>query len=260
MPELPDLEVFAANLNKTVSGKVVADLKLSKKLSINVSSLSLRKAIRNEKLKNVFREGKELRFEFSNGKVLGLHLMLHGKMIWENLKKDEVKNPLAQFYFSNGYILSITDFMRAAKLTLNPQKNEIPDALSATVNTSWWKKTLASSRSQIKSVLMNQQIIRGIGNAYADEILWTAGISPFSNSASIPSEKIKELASAVKKVMRSAISSIKKTAPGIIGGEVRDFLSIHNARKKTDPKGQKIYQSTLGGRKTYYVKNQILYK
>jgi len=260
MPELPDLEVFAANLTRKLSGKSLSDLKISERTSLNVSVGTLQKALLKQKLTRVYREGKELRFVFSNDAILGIHLMLHGKMTWENRDDQPVKNPLVRFSFSNGLVLTVTDIMNAVTVTLNPEKSEAPDALSVTITPSWWKKNLAASGAQIKSLLLNQKFIRGIGNAYADEILWTAGISPFSSAREIPPDKVRKLSSAVKQVLRAAVRMIKKSAPGIIGGELRDFMSVHNAHRETDPKGHYIRNSALGGRKTYYTDQQVLYK
>jgi formamidopyrimidine-DNA glycosylase len=135
----------------------------------------------------------------------------------------------------------------------------VPDALDKSVTLSFWKEAL-QTKAIIKNVLLDQQVIRGIGNAYADEILWAAEISPFSISNKIPLPATRKLNSAVKKVLKNAMKQVKKTAPGIIGGEVRGFLSIHNAKKTESPTGKKIMHSVAGGRKTYYTGEQELFR
>ena len=107
---------------------------------------------------------------------------------------------------------------------------------------------------------MDQKLIRGIGNAYADEILWSAGISPLSISNKIPDAKIKSLAKSIKSVLQKAEKQIKKEDPDIINGEIRDFLIIHNADKKTSPKGGQIHSEMVNSRITYYADEQELYK
>ena len=116
-----------------------------------------------------------------------------------------------------------------------------------------------SGRAIVKNVLLDQKVIRGIGNAYADEILWDAGISPFSISNKIPTASIKALVKSIKHVLEHAEKQIKKTNPDIISGEVRDFLLIHNAKKDKSPSGAAILQKTAGGRKTYYTDEQELF-
>lgn len=105
---------------------------------------------------------------------------------------------------------------------------------------------------------MDQQVVRGIGNAYADEILWNARISPFSKAEKIPASKIRSLASSVRKVLTRAEKQISKEEPGIIGGEIRDFLDIHNAKEKRSPTGALI-RKKAGTRKTYYTDEQELF-
>src|SRR5205085_1546075 len=116
-------------------------------------------------------------------------------------------------------------------IALDPEESDVPDALSPKANTAFWTNVL-QTRATIKNVLLDQKIVRGIGNAYADEILWTARISPFSIANKLPVSAIRALSSATKKVLKHAIKQIAKKEPGIIGGEVRDFLVVHNAHNK----------------------------
>lgn len=108
--------------------------------------------------------------------------------------------------------------------------------------------------------MLDQKNIKGIGNAYADEILWDSLIDPSSVSNRIPDNKIKALAKSVKTVLLNAIKQILKTHPDIISGEVRDFLNIHNSKKKQSPGDAPIKQKMIGGRKTYYTDEQELFQ
>src|SRR5690349_17374958 len=107
--------------------------------------------------------------------------------------KNDHKHTIIEMVFDNGKGLCLTDYQRQATPRLNPEVSSAPDALSKTVNTNFLKKHL-NTTTAIKKVLMDQHVIRGIGNAYADEILWHARISPLSKSNKIPDAKIKELA------------------------------------------------------------------
>jgi len=255
MPELPDLSVFAKNLNKALSGKTLKKVNVYKRAKINVSKSRLKSQLEGKKLVRIYREGKQLYFAFGKNSIVAIHLMLHGKLVWIN-QPNETKYTLVEFMFDKRGI-AITDFQRKASLTLNPEISTVPDALSPTVSSAFWKKALQSNAS-VKNLLLDQHVIRGIGNAYADEILWKAGISPFSKAQKIPASKIKPLASSVKKVLASAEKQIAKEEPGIIGGEVRDFLAIHNSKKKRSPTGALI-RKKAGTRKTYYTDEQKLF-
>jgi formamidopyrimidine-DNA glycosylase len=254
MPELPDLQVFSKNLDTNLRGKTVKKVTVVKADKIK-SPEALEKNLKGRKIKNVYREGKEIHFLFDDDTILGVHLMLHGNLYYFN-KKNSHKYPIMEMLFDDDTGLALTDFQGQAVPTLNPQVKESPDALSRKVTAAFLKKQMENTRASVKNLLMDQQVIRGIGNAYVDEILWDAKISPFSVSNKIPSSKIDTLAGSIKKVLREAEHEIERTHPDIINGEFREFLKIHNSKKKESPGGAPILQKTAGSRKTYYTPEQ----
>jgi formamidopyrimidine-DNA glycosylase len=258
MPELPDLQVFSRNLTRILKGKKLKKLEIPYTKRLKNSQEEFRNTFEGKKLTRVFREGKELRFEFEKGSVLGLHLMLKGNLyLFEN--KHDKKYPIVELYFADSSGLVVTDFQGQAHPILNPEIKETPDALSEEVNYEFLKTLLGKSKSPVKTVLMDQKKIRGIGNAYADEILWDAGISPFSVSNKIPGASVRKLAKSVKKVLAWAEKEILKAEPNLITGEVRSFLKIHNSKKTKSPTGGKIIADKTK-RVTYYTKEQKVFK
>jgi formamidopyrimidine-DNA glycosylase len=257
MPELPDLQVFSTNLSKLFKGKKLIHIKVAKGARLKDSTPALKKSLQGARLTKVYRSGKELRFEFSNHHMLGLHLMLHGELKLFESKCDH-KNTIVELLFSNERGLAVTDWQRMANVKLNPVDKKGVDALSTEL-TYQYLSSAFQTRTIIKTLLMNQDVIRGIGNAYADEILWKAGISPFSKSNKIPPAKTRQLAKAIKTVLKDAEKKIRQEDPGRISGEQRDFLVIHNAKKQESPTGGKILSKMAGGRKTYYTNEQELF-
>ena len=258
MPELPDLEVFSRSLQKKLAGKKLVTLTIQNKSKLKDTEASFKKSLAGSTLKKVYREGKELRFAFGNGKVLGMHLMLKGKLKWLE-KKNEEKNTILELLFNHGIGVALTDYQGIAAISLNPKEQEAPDALSKELNYDYLKNILSKKRTTIKNVLLDQKIIRGIGNAYADEILWKARISPFSVGNKIPDDKIKLLVKAIPSVLKDAIEQIAKIDPDIISGEIRDFLKIHNSKNKKSAGGAIIHNKMLNSRITYYTDEQKLY-
>src|SRR4051812_47830789 len=92
MPELPDLEVFSRNLKKKLAGKKLIKINALDGFKPGVTKKELQKALQGSKVVNVYREGKELRFAFQNKNVLGIHLMLRGKLQW--ITEKPVKHAL----------------------------------------------------------------------------------------------------------------------------------------------------------------------
>jgi formamidopyrimidine-DNA glycosylase len=259
MPELPDLQAFCRNLSKKLVGKSVEKIHAVQTKRLKSPESAFQQAFQGATLTSVYRDGKEVHLKFDNGNVLGLHMMLKGQLQYFK-NSNEHKFTIIELLFEDGLGLAMTDFQKQATPTLNPVAREAPDALSEKAGYKYLKAQLASSRAAIKKLLMDQDVIRGIGNAYADEILWHARISPFSLSNKIPDDEIRKLARSIKTVFGKAEKQILKADPEIIGGEVRDFLAIHNPKKSHSPTGAKILIDESGGRKTYYTKEQQVFK
>lgn len=254
MPELPDLQVFSRNLTKLFKEKKLVNITLSGKS--NVPGKQLQETLEGLKLIEVTRAGKLLHFDFEKGHTLAMHLMLHGQLYAFDDHKEQ-RFTVAELLFEGGKRLALTDFQKAANLALDPEPSNVPDALE--IDAAYLSKILGAKRTAIKSILMDQQIIRGIGNAYADEILYDARLSPFSIANKIPAEKIKQLAKSIETVLREAEVKTLKDHPDIISGEFREFMQVHLPKKKTTPAGEAIHQKPVGSRKTYFTDSQELF-
>jgi len=114
-----------------------------------------KKSLEKQELKKIYREGKELRFEFANANILGLHLMLNGNMyLFE--KKNDHKNTIIELLFNNDAGLAVTDYQGMATLSLNPKEKVAPDALSDEMNYTFLKEQLSKKRTTIKNLLLDQ--------------------------------------------------------------------------------------------------------
>jgi formamidopyrimidine-DNA glycosylase len=259
MPELPDLQVFSRNLTKELTGKKVRKVTIPVTKRLNVTASKLKKALEGNTLKEVVRVGKHLQFLFKDGTILGLHLMLHGKLFYFD-KKNENKHTICEILFADNRGLAITDFQKMATLTLNPEEKDTPDALAKEMNAQYLEQQFKNKKTTVKNIITDQDLVAGIGNAYADEILWDARLSPFSVAGKVPPLKIRQLAKSIKSVLKKAEKQIQKEHPGIIGGEERDFMNIHNAHKTHSPTGVEIKKQALKGRKTYYTEEQEMFE
>jgi len=256
MAELPDLTVFAQILTRRFKGKTLKeiDVKVAKKLKVSVDEL--RKALEGSKLNKVSREGKTLQFHFGEH-VLGLHLMLRGEL--ETIEKDASlpKFTVFAFYFTGDEGFVVRDILKQATPTLDPEKAKAPDALDITETE--FVALLSGRTKMIKEVLMDQKALRGIGNSYADEILWDARISPFSVASAIPPSKVKKLYGSLRSVLKDAIDFIAKENGDELKGELRDAMKVHGARIVKSPSGTEVLSEKIGGRTAYYTREQKLY-
>ncbi len=259
MPELPDLQVFAANLTKKLKGKKLHGITISEKKKVDTPEKKFNEVLDGKSLKRVYRQGKQLYFDFGKDAEVAVHLMLHGKLVLTQDEKEAPRRVIAAFVFGDS-TLFVTDFQKMATISLNPPPQPGMDALAEDVTSVWVKQTLASSKASIKALLMDQKIIAGIGNAYADEILYEAGIAPHSKANKIPAGAAAKLAKAIKHVLVTAEKKITKDHAGIISGEYRDFMAVHHTGKEISPDGEKILIKKIGGRSTYFTQSQALFE
>ena len=256
MAELPDLTVFAQILNHRFKGKILQKLEVTEPRKLNVDVKVLKDALENQKLTNVTREGKTLQFHFSNDHVLGLHLMLRGELV--ALEDDEkARFQILAFHFANGEGFAVIDLQKQATPTLNPKPAMAPDALL--LDKTAFIDLVAKKRTVIKTLLMDQKTVRGIGNSYADEILYHAGVSPFSTARAIPAEQAQKIFNSIKIVLQKAIKDIGEANGSELKGELKDFMTVHNPSLKETKKGEPIKTDKIGGRTTYYTDQQQLY-
>lgn len=222
MPELPDLAVFSENLQARLQGKTVHSVECHKGIRLNMSSEELRNALCNTSIASVRRAGKEMEFVFSNQATLFVHLMAEGKF-HITLVPAAVRFQMLTLSLGEESLV-VSDPEGQVSLKLNPSPSSVPDALE--VDGTYLRRKISERRRKgVKAFLIDQSILRGIGNAYVDEILWHARIAPKSVVGKIPDHVIEDLLISIKSVLTEAIDEIKKRKPETISEEVRDFCA-----------------------------------
>ncbi len=257
MPELPDLQVIAENLKKIYSNSCLEDIYLADSAKVNADITAYNVALVGKKVETIFRFGKEIGIVFEGGHSLYLHLMREGKFFKSDV---DVKSVVLKLRFSDGKMLVMNDFMKQARVFLDPELTDVPDPLDGQFTIEYLKKRLLEkNRTAIKAFLIDQDNILGIGNAYADEILWETKLAPASKCGNIPENVTIHLYENIRLVLENSVQKIKEIDPSIISGEIRSFLNVHNKDKKLSPTGYEILTNKIGGKITYFTEEQILY-
>lgn len=257
MPELPDLTVFAENLHRRLGGQKVQGIECHSGQRLKIDAEELHRAVIGQVLEKVERWGKEIDFKFPEDVTLRVHLMLAGRFLFTE-SPERVRDRVLTIRFEAGPALAVADPKGLARIALNPRPGGAPDALE--VSAAYLRqKAAAKPRTPAKAFLIDQAVLRGIGNAYADEILWAARISPKAAVGRIPGETMEELAGAIRQVLTEATEKIRAAHPGIIGGEIRDFLLIHNPQRTQSPTGHPIRKEQVASKTTYFTEEQISY-
>lgn len=256
MRELPEFQVLANYLNSCFKGKILVDLKVKNTKKLKDIQVQLDQHLKGNILKSIYRYGKELHFQFVNNVVLGMNLMLHGNIqIFEKTNENEFT--VIELFFNKGKGLALTDWQGNATIKLDPKENEGIDALSKEL----YDHLLSAmqNKAKIKAMITNEKVIRGIGNVYADEILWEAKISPFSVASAIPEFKIKALANAVSKVLLNAEKQLTSKKMLLLPSEPHNFLKIYGKEGENSPNGSIIKVNKVARHSTYYTDEQELY-
>jgi formamidopyrimidine-DNA glycosylase len=259
MPELPDLTVFAESLSELVLNKEIRDAVYHKKKRLNVDPEEFADLLRKRKIVKLSREGKALLFELDNGESFLVHLMLSGGFR-VCPKNEEVPSAILTVTFVNEQSMVLFDPRGLATVTAHPKlERTAVDALELTRD---HLAGLFKERKEltVKELLIDQKVITGIGNAYSDEILYYARISPKSIVGKIPEKALSQLVSAIPHVLKTATDYLRKNHPGIMSGEVRDHLAVHRPKAKLSPSGSAIMSEQIAKKKTYYTDEQVLYR
>jgi formamidopyrimidine-DNA glycosylase len=261
MPELPELTVFADNLGKRIIGKKIVSANYHREKRLNVPLKEFAGALQSAKIKKVERVAKEICFHLDNGSFFSVHLMLKGGfLLTSGQEVEELPNLILSVVFEDGSAMAVTDPKGLVTVGLNRRPAaEIPDGLAVTEEylASMFKK---QPKVLVKPFLIDQAKIGGIGNAYSDEILWLARISPKSQVGKLPPEAVKALVQAIPAVLNEAIDEIRKRRPDALSGEIRDFLKVHGPAHKVSPTGARIIKEQIQTKKTYYTDEQVLYQ
>jgi formamidopyrimidine-DNA glycosylase len=259
MPELPDLEVHTKNLTKLCKGCKVAKVIVQRPKRVHPSEEALNKALDGATLTRFERSGKQMRVLFSNGKVLGVHMMLNGE-IHVCSKDEEAKFVSCLISFTDGKSVAFTDRQTWITVNLDPGESSVPDALGSDFDLDYFiGKLKAKAKTPIKILLIDQDVVQGIGNAYADEILWQARVDPASLCKDLPPPVVKTVYGEIGKTLKRAINDIEKNHPDLSFGEPREHLAVHNNGKDRSPTGRPILTKEVKGKKTYYTEEQVKY-
>ncbi|NIR46889.1 Fpg/Nei family DNA glycosylase, partial [candidate division KSB1 bacterium] len=212
MPELPDVEVFKKYLDATSLYQTIAEVETkSRDMLGNVTPQALRQSLTDHEIEGSKRHGKFLFLRIDDEVWLVLHFGMTGFLKYFKNGNDSSEHVRLLLKFSNGYRLAY-DCKRklgAIELTKDPQKfvedkGLGPDALQSEFDVETFGRILEGRRGRIKSTLMNQQLMAGIGNVYSDEILFHVGIHPEAKARAIKEPMQERLFHGMKEVLQTA--------------------------------------------------------
>ena len=211
MPELPEVETVRRGLENLVGQKIVRVFLSDKKLRID-SSLDLQDLV-NAKILEILRRARYLIINFSNKKSLILHLGMSGKIsvsaAFEQLKHDHFVCEFADkkwLIFNDARRFGFVDLVETKNLAKHKMLAKLAcEPLSSEFDLPYFSQKLRHKKMNIKTTLMDNEIVVGVGNIYANESLFDAAISPLRDSCNLQKNEVKKLLASIKKIIKSAI-------------------------------------------------------
>lgn len=256
MPELPELEVIKNSLCRQITGKTVRAFTIIKPY---VLKNYFKDDIHDDIVTDVQRRGKYILI-FLKEYVMLIHLMLRGALGFVLPSQRLKKSVAAVVHFKDGTVLELAERGHKKRVSLyivprrklDTQLHIGVEPLEPSFTQKKLSQLLNKESKRLKSFLRDQRAIAGIGNAYADEILWSARLSPFKMTANMDSRETKRLYTAIKDVLVWAIGEVKKRGVS----DKREFLRVHGKKNKPCPRCQSMILSVhSSGSETYYCPN-----
>src|SRR6202171_2952020 len=216
MPELPEVEHVVRALAGAITGRriVAADLRL-KRLAPGTSRTVFNRKLKGARFEAVSRRGKYILLQLDSAVVLLVHLRMTGKFVC--LTADQELPPYAHaiFYLDDARRLVFCDMRQFGRMKIVAtsrlaKTREIsqlaPEPLLDEFTPAYLRQTLLRSRRSLKTLLLDQTRVLGLGNIYAAEALFRARINPFKVASKLSSRRVERLHQAIRDVLRAAVS------------------------------------------------------
>jgi formamidopyrimidine-DNA glycosylase len=254
MPELPDVEIFKRYLDATSLHQSIGNVDVRNAYILkNTSARELARGLKGRRFESSRRHGKHLFIRADDELWLRMHFGMTGSL--QYFKNDEQASRHARvvFVFANNRRLAFDDQRQFGQIGLLKDVDEFlkeralgPDALE--IDLKEFKNILGKHRGAVKSILMNQRLIAGIGNIYADEILFRARMHPATDISRLDGKALTKLFRATHYILQRAIA-----AKADMNKMPKSWLLPYRGKGGKCPRcGRELKSSRIGGRTAWF--------
>jgi formamidopyrimidine-DNA glycosylase len=259
VPELPEVETVVREL-QDLCGESIQSIDVLWPRTVDGELNDIKKSILNSSIQRVHRRGKYILWDFSDGSCMSVHLRMTGKLVFEPTEKD-LKHLRVQLEFKSGLTLSYIDIRKFGRWhwwpkgePLLPKLGVEPLAVDSVFNAINGLKT----QREIKKVLLDQNILAGVGNIYADEALFASKIHPSKPACKLSTKECQALATEIPRILHASIANMGTTLSDYrttknIGGENQHTLKVYGqtGRECSECK-EVIVRIIVGARSTHF--------
>ena len=226
MPELPEVETVKRVLLPIVKGRTITKIDINRKTIVNNLSEEFVSYYTNERFLDITRIGKFLIFHLSNDKVLISHLRMEGKYIELLENEEDTKYARVVFHLDNNHKLCYDDSRSFGRMIINDEKHYKEEKELAKVgpepfdvnDVSYLLEKTKRMSLPIKTALLSQELVTGLGNIYVDEVLFASKVHPLTPAKLIKKDEWEKIIQESKRILNAAIvaggSTIKSYHPG----------------------------------------------
>lgn len=276
MPEMPEVETVRRTLLPLIKGKKIKKVTLWYPKIIASDPTEFVQKLAGKRVVSIDRYAKYLLIRLSDDLTVVSHLRMEGKyrLVKENTPKD--KHDHVQFIFTDGSALRYNDVRKFGRMQLvatgtEKQKTGIkklgPEPNSPEFTVANLTAGLSKKKKSIKSTLLDQSVVAGLGNIYVDEVLWQTKIHPLSMANKIPKTKIKKLHDNINSLINLAIEKHGTTVHTYLdangkNGDFQKMLQVYGHKSEPCLRcGHLLEKIKVTGRGTTYCPNcQVIYK
>jgi formamidopyrimidine-DNA glycosylase len=264
MPELPEVETTRRGIEPHVRGKTILEVRVHEPRLRWPVAPSVAGESHGQTIQSIGRRGKYLLLNLDRGSLM-IHLGMSGSFRYDSAEEPTKPHDHVEWRLDDGSTLRLNDPRRfgSVHFALAPLEHKLlrslgPEPLDNDFATSYLHGLSRARRIAIKQHIMNARTVVGVGNIYANEALFRAGIHPFRAAGRIAENRIADLVNAIRSVLSEAIEHGGTTLRDFVGGDGRpgyfkQSLSVYDrAAKPCKRCGEPIRQRTLGQRATYY--------
>lgn len=233
MPELPEVQTIVDELKAgALEGARLVSVRVYWPRSVAVPSAArFERALRGRTIAAIRRRAKFIVWDLEDGGALLIHLRMTGRLHLAAAGGPRSPYERAAFRFACGRELRLDDTRKFARLYLVGDAQEVlgslgPEPLTPAFTRRAFASRLAARAREIKPLLLDQTFVAGLGNIYADEALWEAGIHPRAKACAIPAPKAAALHAAIRRVLRRGLGNLGTT----LGTGAGNFYSVSRRR------------------------------
>ena len=260
MPELPDVELFRRYVDETCKGRVIRHVAINDaKMLVGVSTETLTARLEGARILSSQRHGKHLLIRLAPAGWLTMHFGLNGTLRHLDGSETEPLYTRIRLDFADGHRLAYINPRRLGAVGFVDDAESFiaaerlgPDALDPSFDLASFEQTLSGRKRDVKSILMDQTEIAGIGNIYSDEILFQARTHPQARADRLDTDASKRLFQQVKRVLETAVErgAGAELAANALPGS---FLLPQRKKGGRCPRcGSEIHTIKFSGRTAYY--------